>query len=51
MELAAEFTANFYFSPVCPLGSRSSRKDSSLGEIRQAELKMKRSGESDSPVI
>ena len=51
MELAAEFTANFYFSPVCPLGSRSSRKDSPLGEIRQAELKMKRSGESDSPVI
>ena len=51
MEQVAEFTANFYFSPVCPLGGRRSEKDSSLGEIRQAELKMKRSGESHNHVI
>ena len=42
MELAVDFTASLYFSPVCPL---SSRKDPSLREIRQTELEMKRSGE------
>lgn len=42
MEMAADFTVNFYFSPVCPL---SGPKDELLGDIRQIELKMRRSGE------
>ncbi len=37
-----EFSAELFFSPVCPM---SGHKDPSLStDIRRAELKMKRSG-------
>lgn len=43
MNMAVDFAANLYFSPVCPSGG--GRRDDSLSDIRHVEFKMKRSGE------